>query len=162
MISGTMGVGKSSVCAELNKQLPKSVYLDGDWCWNMDPFVVNKETKAMVIKNICFMLNSFLRCSELENVIFCWVMHIKEIQDEILSALDLSNVRVICVSLICSSQELEKRLMTDISGGRRETDIIEKSLSRLSLYNSLGNMLLDTTALTPQDTAAKIATLAGI
>ena len=70
MISGTMGVGKSSVCAELNKQLPKSVYLDGDWCWNMDPFVVNKETKAMVIKNICFMLNSFLRCSELENVIF--------------------------------------------------------------------------------------------
>lgn len=157
-----MGVGKSSVCAELNKQLPKSVYLDGDWCWNMDPFVVNAETKAMVIKNICFMLNSFLSCSELENIIFCWVMHLKEIQDEILSALDLSNVRVMRISLICSGQELEKRLMSDIAEGRREADIIEKSLSRLSLYNSLGNMLLDTTALTPQDTAAKIAALAGI
>ncbi|MEG1875672.1 MAG: AAA family ATPase, partial [Angelakisella sp.] len=57
MISGTMGVGKTTTCRELQKILPRNVFLDGDWCWDMQPFVVNEETKAMVMKNICFQLN---------------------------------------------------------------------------------------------------------
>ena len=74
-INGTMGAGKSSVCAELLKMLPNAVYLDGDWCWNMHPFIVTDETKAMVVQNITHLLQNFLNCSEVKNVIFCWVMH---------------------------------------------------------------------------------------
>ena len=52
IINGTMGVGKTTTCLELQKRLPKNVFLDGDWCWKMEPFVANDETKAMVMDNI--------------------------------------------------------------------------------------------------------------
>ncbi|WP_418717653.1 hypothetical protein [Bilophila wadsworthia] len=40
LVGGAMGVGKSAVCRELLRQLTPGVWLDGDWCWNMNPFVV--------------------------------------------------------------------------------------------------------------------------
>lgn len=42
LISGTMGIGKSTITEELSKQTKQSVYLDGDWCWMMNPFIVNE------------------------------------------------------------------------------------------------------------------------
>jgi len=36
-----MGVGKTTTSNELKKLLMKSVFLDGDWCWDMSPFIVN-------------------------------------------------------------------------------------------------------------------------
>ena len=49
LIGGTMGVGKTTVSQQLKKELPNSVFLDGDWCWDADPFQVTEETKAMVM-----------------------------------------------------------------------------------------------------------------
>ena len=60
IINGTMGVGKTTTCLELQKLIPKNVFLDGDWCWNMNPFVVNHETKTMVISNIVFLIDNFI------------------------------------------------------------------------------------------------------
>ena len=60
MIGGTMGVGKTTVCQQLKQDLPKSVFLDGDWCWDASPFQVTDETKAMVTNNICYLLNNSL------------------------------------------------------------------------------------------------------
>lgn len=64
LVNGTMGVGKTAVCQELKQLLPNCVFLDGDWCWDMSPFVVNDETKAMVMQNICFFVKSvfILQC----------------------------------------------------------------------------------------------------
>ena len=59
----------------VKNELENSVFLDGDWCWDMHPFAVTKEKKRMVVENIVFMLNNFLRCSAYEHVVFCWVMH---------------------------------------------------------------------------------------
>ena len=75
LIGGTMGVGKTATSSLLKQKLNQSVFLDGDWCWDMHPFVVNRETKAMVMNNIVYQLNQFISCSEIENIIFCWVMH---------------------------------------------------------------------------------------
>ncbi len=36
-----MGVGKTTVCRELLRTLDKCVWLDGDWCWMQDPWIVN-------------------------------------------------------------------------------------------------------------------------
>ena len=63
LIGGPMGVGKTTVCQQLKQKLPGSVFLDGDWCWDANPFLVNEETKAMVLDNICHLLNNFLRCT---------------------------------------------------------------------------------------------------
>ncbi|HJA68049.1 MAG TPA: AAA family ATPase [Candidatus Mediterraneibacter cottocaccae] len=88
LIGGPMGVGKTTVGQILKKMLPDCVYLDGDWCWDMDPFTVTDETKRMVIENICALLNNFLKCSAYENIVFCWVMHEQGIIDEILARLN--------------------------------------------------------------------------
>ena len=51
IIGGTMGVGKTTVGQQLKKDLPNSVFLDGDWCWDADPFQVTEETKTLDYTN---------------------------------------------------------------------------------------------------------------
>ena len=117
LIGGTMGVGKTTVSQQLKKKLPNSVFLDGDWCWDADPFQVTEETKAMVMRNICFLLNSFLHCTAYKNIIFCWVMHEQSIIDEIINSLDTGDARVIKISLMIDETNLRKRLSADIARG---------------------------------------------
>lgn len=59
----------------VEKRLAQQCFLDGDWCWDADPFQVTEETKEMVMHNICFLLNNFLRCTAYDNIILGWVMH---------------------------------------------------------------------------------------
>ena len=156
LIGGTMGVGKTAVCRELQKLLPGNVFLDGDWCWDAVPFQVTAETKSMVMENIAFLLNQFLRCSAYENVLFCWVLHERAIWDDLLGRLNLSDVKVICLSLTCAPQELERRLNRDIAQGIRTPDVINRSLERLRCYERLELPLIDTTCLTPRKTAEQL------
>ncbi|MCI9578727.1 MAG: AAA family ATPase, partial [Oscillibacter sp.] len=44
LIGGPMGVGKTAACRELQRRLNRSVFLDGDWCWDANPFRVTEET----------------------------------------------------------------------------------------------------------------------
>lgn len=159
LIGGTMGVGKTAACQALKRLLPGSVFLDGDWCWDADPFVVNDETKAMVEDNICHLLNNFIRCSAYENVIFCWVMHQQEIIDGILSRLDTTGCDVKCVSLVCSEAALRTRLEKDVTDGIRLPDVIERSVARLPMYEKLNTIRMDTTYMNVYDTACAIAVL---
>ncbi len=156
LIGGTMGVGKSATCQALKRTLPDAVLLDGDWCWDADPFVVTDETKAMVMDNICHLLGNFLSCSAYQNVILCWVMHEQSIIDDILSRLDTSDCAVRTISLVCSEGELRARLEGDVAGGVRQPDVIARSLARLPLYSSLNATKLDTTGLTPKQVAVRI------
>jgi len=157
MIGGTMGVGKSTVCQRLKCKLPNSVFLDGDWCWNADPFVVTSETKKMVIENICALLNNFLKCSVYENIIFCWDMHEQSIINAIISRLSFSNCHIYTISLICTEEVLIQRLQNDIAAGVRTTDIIEQSVSRIPLFQNLDTIKIDTTDKTAEDVANEIA-----
>lgn len=159
LIGGTMGVGKTAVSRCLQKQLSRSVLLDGDWCWDADPFQVTAETKAMVMDNICHLLNNFLQCSAYENIIFCWVMHQREIVDTILARLDLTNCRLRCISLVCSGDTLRQRLAADIAAGLRTQDVVERSLARLPCYAALNTEKLDVSSITPEEAARRIAGL---
>jgi hypothetical protein len=159
IIGGTMGVGKTTACQLLKQRLPSSVFLDGDWCWDMHPFQVTEETKAMVMENICFLLNRFLACSAYENVIFCWVLHEQDIWDTILSRLSLDNVEVKTAALVCSPESLRRRLQKDIAAGIRTPDVLERSTARLPLYQKLDVTRLDVSCLTPEQTAKQLSKL---
>ena len=100
LIGGTMGVGKTTICQHLKMDLDKSVFLDGDWFWDANPFQATDETKAMVVQNICYLLNNFIHCSAYENIIFCWVMHKQSIVDGIINKLDTENCDIKKISLI--------------------------------------------------------------
>ncbi len=160
MIGGTMGVGKTTTCQILKEKLDNSVLLDGDWCWDMHPFQVTAETKQMVLENICFLLNQFIRCSVYENIIFCWVMHEQGIIDEILSKLETSGCRIHHISLLCSSEELRKRLQKDVDAGIRTEDVIPRSIARLGFYRELDTEKIDVSHMTPEQAAERIMEIA--
>ena len=159
LIGGTMGVGKTTVSQQLKQDLPNSVFLDGDWCWDASPFQVTEETKAMVTDNICYLLNSFLHCSAYENVIFCWVMHQQSIIDSILEKLDAKNCDMKCISLITDEINLRKRLTADVENGIRTVDVIDRSVARISLYHTLDTIKIDTSNKTVQMIADEIIRL---
>ena len=159
LIGGPMGVGKTTVCQLLKAKLPRSVFLDGDWCWDANPFQVTEETRAMVLDNICHLLNNFLRCSAYDHVLFCWVLHRQDILDAILDRLDLEGCRVFCLSLVCSPAALAARLEGDIQAGRRTPDVLARSAAYLPLYAGLSTRKLDVTSLTPEQAAEALAAL---
>ena len=143
-----MGVGKTTVCQQLKRDLQNSVFLDGDWCWDASPFQVTDETKAMVTNNICYLLNNFLKCSAYENIIFCWVMHEQSIINSILEKLDTQNGEVKCVSLVADEKTLRERLEMDVERGIRSEDVIERSTARIPMYQALNTTKIDTNAKT--------------
>ena len=157
IINGTMGVGKTTVCLELQNILPSNVFLDGDWCWQMNPFVVNKETKEMVMQNITVMLNNFLSCSQFRNVLFCWVIHEQSILDEILNKLQISDCAVKIFTLMIDEFNLKNRLQKDIDNGIRTDDIINRSIPRLKNYDNINTIKIDTNKKSVQNIALEIS-----
>lgn len=152
LIGGPMGIGKSTICNQLNQDLDHSVFLDGDWCWNMDPIIVNQDTKNMVLDNITHCLNNFIHTPGIENIIFCWVMHKQDIINQIIQKLDTEGVDIHLISLICEKEELIKRMLID----RRDNQTIRKSLQYLELYKDLDTQKIDVTTLDVQKTIDKI------
>lgn len=153
LIGGTMGVGKTTTCQIMKRKLNNSVFLDGDWCWDMNPFIVNDETKTMVMNNICYLLNNFIESSVYENIIFCWVMHEQNIIEKILLRVNTDECNIYLISLICDKDSLKSRLQKDVDKGIRTDDIINRSLERLELYNNLLTQKVDISTLTPTEVA---------
>ena len=162
-VNGTMGAGKTTLCRELKKLLAPSVFLDGDWCWDMEPFSVTDETRRMVMDNIQTLLNRFLQCSQPENILFGWVMQERAIVDEVLSGLkpDAASFRLFTLTL--TEDALRRRLRRDVDAGLREPDVIERSAARLPLYAhpSMKSTRIDTSCLSVGETARQLVSLLG-
>ena len=156
LVGGTMGVGKTTTCQILKRKLSNSVFLDGDWCWDMHPFQVTEETKHMVMDNICYLLNRFIACSSIDNIIFCWVMHEQAIIDEIVSRLDRSDCAILPISLVCNAKALEIRLQQDVDTGVRDADVISRSIARIPLYDALDTLKIDVSKISPAEAADSI------
>lgn len=148
-----MGVGKTTVSRQLQKLLPDNVFLDGDNCWDSTPFICNEYTKTMVIDNISHLLNSFLACPDFNNVIFCWVLHKKEIADEILSRLTLPYT-FYHFTLTADEKVLTDRLKADVN--QRDEGIILRAKDRQNSAKKLKTIQIDTTNLSPREVAETI------
>jgi adenylate kinase family enzyme len=153
VINGTMGVGKTTTSRALQKMLPNCVFLDGDWCWDMSPFIVNEETKEMVLDNISYLLNNFLSCSVYENIVFCWVMHEQGTLDDVLSRLDTKHSNVYKFSLVCSQEALIFRLTKDVELGSRTNDVINRSVPRLKNYLAMDTLPIDVSEISAKEAA---------
>ncbi|MCI1892705.1 MAG: AAA family ATPase [Schleiferilactobacillus harbinensis] len=158
-IGGPMGAGKTAVSKVLLQQLPNAVMLDGDWCWAMDPFVVNEQTKTMVIGNIHHLLNAFIAEPDLKNIIFCWVMDEQTIIDTVLAGLTLENVALVNISLVPSVTKLTENITADVQNGIRTAEAIPAAIARLPKFATVDSIKLDTTHLSPLETAGKIRQL---
>ncbi len=160
IVNGTMGVGKTAVCRSLYKKIQRCVWLDGDWCWMMNPWMVTEESKRMVEDNVTHLLRNFLTNLSFDYVIFCWVIHHENIFDLILNPLRDLQFTLIKVTLTCSEKELKSRILKDKSHNPDETRL-ERAIQRLKLYNSMNTIKIDTTSLTVEESANQILKLTG-
>lgn len=145
IINGVMGVGKTTISNILYKELENSFWLDGDNYWMMNPFIVDEENKEMVLDNISFILNNFIKNSNSKYILFNWVIHTDEIMNDILSKLNINDVDVHKITLMCSKEVLISRIEEDIKKGLRNEENISRSLERLELYEKMGTVKVDTT-----------------
>ncbi|SDW36034.1 AAA family ATPase [Paenibacillus sp. PDC88] len=144
IISGTMGVGKTTVSKEVHKSLDRSVWLDGDWCWMMNPWVFSEENIQMVIDNMTYMLRNYLTNSTFDYVILSWVLHKEEIRDELLDRLSGLEFQVETITLTCSETALRKRMEQD----QRTEEEIKRSIDRLQGYKNMQTNRIDTSNVT--------------
>ena len=150
-----MGVGKSTVARRLADKLPHSVYFDGDWAWDMRPFVVNTENIEMVHENIAFLLRQFLKNSQLENVVFTWVMQEQAAIDRILTDLQDCDFELYNFSLLADESTLRQHFRDDPTRDENG-ESLTKALSYLSKYDKINSVKIDRTGQTVDDTVAEI------
>lgn len=139
IVNGTMGAGKSTICEKLLTEIDHSVWLDGDWCWMMNPWDFSEENKSMVIDNITYILNNYLSNSKIENIIFSWVINKIEILDLILDKLPNDTFKLIMFTITCSESILVDRLK--LRGN--DEDVIRSSLSRLTDYDVMNTVKIN-------------------
>lgn len=152
IINGTMGVGKTTVSKEVHKSLDRSVWLDGDWCWMMNPWVFSEENIRMVMDNMTYLLRNYLTNSTFDYVILSWVLHKEEIRDELLDRLSGLEFQVDTITLTCSETALRKRMEQD----QRTEEEIKRSVDRLQGYEHMQTTLIDTSIVTMNQVVEQI------
>lgn len=83
-------------------------------------------------------------------------MHEQAIINTILASLDKTNCSVKIISLISSEEELRKRLMKDVAAGKRNEDVVKRSISRIPNYQKLNSEKICTDGKNPQEIAEEI------
>ena len=98
----------------------------------------------MVLNNITYIINNFLANSNSKYVVFNWVIHTDEIMNDILNKVNISNIDVYKITLMCNKEELIKRINKDIELGIRDENNIKRSLDKYDLYNKMDTIKINT------------------
>ena len=152
VINGTMGVGKTAVSSVLNKKLKPSVWLDGDWCWHMNPWIVDEQNKNMVEDNISYLLNNFLNNDNYQYIIFNWVLHKESIWQSLYSKLLITDYELQRFTLICNEKKLRERMIKN----NRAATVVERSVQNYQHYLAQNTTKIDTTELTINEVVDRI------
>lgn len=163
VIIGPNGVGKSSVAKKLLARQPKSAFVDSDWCRVINPFPFTERTKETVTDNIYCLLRNYLRCKDIDYIIFTYGFHgeRKAIFDEVLHRLEKEKINFECSMIIlkCSLDENIRRMIED---GREENRIQRGIDNTFHFYDRYDYPTIDTTELEIDQVAELIAEIAGM
>ena len=150
--NGAMGVGKTSICKELNKKLVNSAWLDGDWCMMMNPLNFTETNQKMFLDNICYLLNNYLSNPSFEYVLFSWVIPREEMMNYLIKKLSDNCFELVRITLLCAESELKERML---QAGRDEATI-EKSMLYQDAFKSINTIKIDTTELSVLETVNEV------
>ncbi len=151
IINGAPGIGKSTVAELVFAGLTNAAFLDGDDVWRIKPFEVNERTKAVVNRNIPFVLRSYLEAGY-EWVLLAWVMHRQEIIDLVVAALSDLDFDLHIFTLVAEEEALLERWRLRA----KKEDVPELVADRLRESRRLTTTQIDTTHLQPKEIAEKI------
>lgn len=160
VIIGPNAVGKTTTAKCLVDKLPKTAYVDSDWCRFMNPFPFTEVTKQTVTKNMYDILRNYLACKEIENVIFTYSWHgdRKEIYDKLISQLKSDEIEFEehIVVLKCSVEENISRAKND----ERDKNRIERGMKNtFSFYDVYDYPSIDSTNMSANEVAERIIEL---
>jgi len=147
MIGGPTGAGKSTLAHALTLKLPNSAILNGDWLWQLSPLTVNYENKKMILTNIQFILNSFINNSQIDHIIFYWLLDEQKTINDITADLNLKDVKIIPISLLPSM----KNLIVD-----KEPTEIQATLDHLLKFQGLSTIKYDSSDKSAENIADEI------
>lgn len=152
-LNGPMGVGKSTVGRLLQGALPQCAFIDGDWCLDLDPFVGNRETRAMAVEHILCLLAGYNRCSCCQGMVVAWLMDRPEVcaaLEEGAAALGLEREWLV---LSCTEQDLRRRWREDRLCPWRTEENLAASVASLQAFAAMPGARVETTGRTPRQVA---------
>ena len=152
VINGAMGIGKTSICKELNKKLTNSAWLDGDWCMMINPLHFTEKNQKIFLDNVYHLLNNYLSSPSFEYVIFSWVIPREEMMEYIIKKLSAHSFEVMRVTLLCEDTKLRERMLN----AGRDKATIKKSILYQQTFRSGNTIKIDTTELSVLATVDKV------
>lgn len=152
ILSGPMGVGKTTVGKYIADHHPGTAFIDGDWCLDIHPFVGNQETKAMAVDNILHMIGNYQKCSVCNMVVLVWLMDEPWVIQKITQGLSAMQAEVKNMTLVCSRESLIRRWKDDHNCEWRTDEWLNVSLKSLPGFASMDNTI-DTSGLPVEQVA---------
>lgn len=155
IVAGAAGIGKTVVCNELFKSMNGSAWLDGDWCWMVNPYPgKTAEQKIYVEKAFGYILDGYLNDPNTHTVFFSWCIHSNFMFELVTERITYTDYKLKKIALICDTEEHIRRLKAD---NRREEQITNHG--NMEKYRALDAHLIDTTKLSVSDTVKEILLL---
>ncbi len=161
-VCGASGIGKSTTCAALYKQLDNSALVDSDYCRMIHPFEFSDELKEVVTNNMFTMLRNYINCSSINNIIFLYGFHgpRKQIFDNIIDQLSEAGLTYTFVPIILEC-ELEENIRRARNDGRHEQRIQYGIEASRNIYHQYDYPRIDITHLTVDEAVKKMIELIG-
>ncbi len=147
IINGPMGVGKTTIGKYIAEKYEGTAFIDGDWCFDLHPFVGNRETKTMAIDNILHLVDNYRKCSICKMIVLVWLMDEQWVYQKIADGISDLGLEVKSAVLVCDKNNLIDRWKNDKTCEWRTEEWLEVSLTSLLYFSSLENRI-DTSDLT--------------
>ena len=125
----------------------RQAFIDGDWCFDIHPFVGNQETKTMAIDNILHMIANYRKCSICKMIVFVWLMDERWVYQKIADGISDMELEAKNFTLVCDKNTLINRWENDKNCEWRTNEWLEVSLKSLSFFSLFENCI-DTSGLT--------------
>jgi len=141
LLYGPPGSGKTTIGKAVNREIDRSMFMDVDDLWNMEPFVVNDDNKKMVESNIISVIGHFMENPSIDVMIMAWVVHTKELVD-FFKAITCDYLQCKCtyIRFYAEGAVLKKRMKDQ----GRDAGSIKHALEIARKYPSLEDYLVDT------------------
>ena len=149
ILSGSPCVGKSAAGDLLFQMYENAAYLDGDWCWCVNPFRLDAPRLREGDKAMSAVLSNYLRLG-FDYVVFSSVVLMYEnIRQGILKNIPETGYEAIGFTLTCTEENLRQR-------HKKRGDQNECSLEWLRLPHYPGDYVIHTDGKTPRQVAAEM------